>query len=185
MDQSLGGGWGCFWCRKTISSNKTMIPGASSAIHGCHYNCRSGNDFQESQQKTVFVSFCTPFLPSPHFSVSCLCSFESYVHPLVLCKPCIICWFNWQIWSASIFASPLAAICLKQDPFRFKFCPKIWWTIPSLFGPFVKDWGQFLGTVCAQYLQIICTVFGRPLLRWTCTFIRKCLIWKGKEGGSS
>ena len=141
--------------------------------------------FKNRNERLCLFHFVPPSSPPPHFSVSCLCSFESYVHPLVLCKPCIICWFNWQIWSASIFASPLAAICLKQDPFRFKFCPKIWWTIPSLFGPFVKDWGQFLGTVCAQYLQIICTVFGRPLLRWTCTFIRKCLIWKGKEGGSS
>ena len=134
----------------------------------------------------IYFSFCSILFPFHPTWVSAV--FVHLSHMFIhwfLCKPCIICWFNWQIWSASIFASPLAAICLKQDPFRFKFCPKIWWTIPSLFGPFVKDWGQFLGTVCAQYLQIICTVFGRPLLRWTCTFIRKCLIWKGKEGGSS
>ena len=35
-----------------------------------------------------------------HFVVSCLCSFQSYVHPLKPCQPWLICGFNWQIWSA-------------------------------------------------------------------------------------
>ena len=98
-----------------------------------------------------FLSFCICFILfhfHRHLSVSCLCSFESYVHPLVLCNPCIICWFNWQISSASIFAHTLAAICLKRHPFNFK-----------VFNNQMKDrvgwlFDQFLLSTISQFICI-------------------------------
>ena len=125
----------------------------------------------------IYFSFCSILFPFHPTWVSAV--FVHLSHMFIhwfLCKPCIICWFNWQIWSATIFApGPLRAICLKQDPFNFKALNESNFDqFLSLFSwSFVKEYKSYFGSNSStHFFYVVLNIstlsrLDRIISKWT------------------